>query len=65
MSDKQRLLALLKRRGGWVGLLEIGRVASPYSITKRVSELRREGYTVQNKTWRAKGRTHSAYRLAA
>ena len=65
MSDKARLLSLLQRYADtWVSLPQIGEVCSPYSVTKRVSELRREGYEVENRLTPVPGaRTKSEYRL--
>ena len=63
-SDKQRLLALLTRHADqWVSLPEMCEVMSPCSITKRVSELRADGFDIQNETWRVGYRTHSKYML--
>ena len=63
-TDKSRLLALLTRHADtWVSLPEMCEVMSPCSITKRVSELRADGFDIQNETWRVGYRTHSKYKL--
>ena len=61
-SQRERLLALLKSRSGWIGLDEIlGLRIAQFSA--RILELRRDGYTITNRIERHDGKLFSSYRL--
>ncbi len=62
MSDLARLGNFFRqRRHRRIGLPTLGKVMSPFSVTKRISELRDRGYVITNTTRRVKGKTHSVY----
>jgi hypothetical protein len=66
MSDAARLKAYFEQHAGQsIPLPRLGRVASPYSITKRISELRQQGMIIRNAVRRVNGKTHSTYRYVA
>lgn len=62
MSDIQRLQNFFRaNQGRAVSLPRLGRVMSPFSVTKRISELRARGFVIENSTRRVNGRRHSVY----
>jgi hypothetical protein len=55
------ILQLLIDAHDWVPLPQIITVAAQYNA--RILELRRDGFRIENKTWRKDGQKHSAFRL--
>src|SRR5271157_6065352 len=63
-GQKGAILALLQaHKGAWVACSELAAVALQYSA--RVKELRDAGYVIENRTRRAAGKVHGAFRLVA
>lgn len=61
-NQRQRILELLTdARGAWVPLPEIARCAAQYNA--RIFELRRQGFTITNRTADVGGERHSWFRL--
>jgi hypothetical protein len=66
MSDSAKLRAYFEAHPNRsIKLPTLGRVASPYSITKRISDLRKRGMIIRNAVRRVNGKTHSTYRYVA
>lgn len=62
MSDIQRLQQFFRaNQGRAIPLPRLGRVMSPFSVTKRISELRQIGFVIDNQKRTVKGKTHSLY----
>ena len=56
--------ALERKRGCWVSLLHLHHVSGAFAVHSRVAELRRRGYSIENRTERAEdGACESWYRL--
>ena len=67
-TQNQKILnALARRRGKWVGLPTLAKASGSLSPATRVSNLRREGHVIENKTEKVKRQgqlvTVSSYRL--
>ena len=66
-QNQKILAALARRRGKWVGLPTLANASGSLSPATRVSNLRREGHAIENKTERVKRKgqlvTVSSYRL--
>lgn len=56
------LKLLMAARGGWVALPEIAACAAQYNA--RIFELRRLGFSIENRRERVKGELHTWFRLA-
>tara|TARA_Y100001963_G_scaffold154483_2_gene243375 strand:- start:5491 stop:5718 length:228 start_codon:yes stop_codon:yes gene_type:complete len=67
-TQNQKILnALARRRGKWVGLPTLAKASGSLSPATRVSNLRREGHVIENRTEKVKRQgqlvTVSSYRL--
>jgi len=66
-QNQKILAALARRRGKWVGLPTLAKASGSLSPATRVSNLRREGHTIENRTEKTKQNgqvvTTSHYRL--
>ena len=66
MSSADKLARFFQKRPNrWIPLPALGAVMSPYSITKRVSELRKRGLVIENRVRYVKKEARSEYKLVA
>ena len=60
-SQAQKILdALLQCRGNWVAMPTLAMSSGAYAVHSRISELRADGLTIENKT-ENNGRTKASY----
>lgn len=64
-SQNERILQVLRDADYWVSAWDLSRKASVLCYTKRISELKREGYNIQLRWVGKKPGRHSEYRLFA
>jgi hypothetical protein len=64
-TQRDRILNCLRENAGsWVSLGLLTRTSKAYNVSGRMSELRADGFNIQNRRTYKRGVCHSLYRLA-
>lgn len=64
-SQCAQILAMLQeRRGDWVSVLKLASLSGSLAVHSRITDLRKQGYTIEQQSHRSGRKIHSEYRLS-